>query len=78
MREERAQEVRTAFHEKFQPAKDTEWLATYHAAVERVQTTSEDTFRTREFQCGLWEIEGVAGIGPGPPPEKWSTLNYVF
>jgi 5-methylcytosine-specific restriction protein B len=65
MREERAQEVRATFRDRFSVAKNAEWMSSYLAAVRQAQTVSEGQFRTPGFQRSLWEVDGVAGIGPG-------------
>jgi hypothetical protein len=65
MRDERAQEIRTTFRDRFSIAKNAEWMSSYLAAVTQAQAVSEQQFRTLEFQRSLWEVDGVAGIGPG-------------
>jgi 5-methylcytosine-specific restriction protein B len=65
MREERAQEVRSVYRDRYAQAHNAEWLASYQAAVQEARDVPEAQIRTREFQRRLWEMEGVAGIGPG-------------
>jgi 5-methylcytosine-specific restriction protein B len=65
MRDERKQEIRTAYRDRFLPARNEEWLASNLAAVEHSRTASEAQFRSADFQRSLWEVDGVAGIGPG-------------
>ncbi|MBX3121575.1 MAG: hypothetical protein KF854_00775 [Nitrospira sp.] len=53
------------YNEQFLPARNAEWFSSYCKAVKLAQEASESTFRSSEFQQGLWEVDGVSGIGPG-------------
>ena len=65
MREERAQDVRATYRERFLPGGEDEWFHIYLAALRDVGAAQEDRFRSREFQQRLWELDGVASVGLG-------------
>ncbi|MDY8109407.1 hypothetical protein U0C82_09670 [Fulvimarina sp. 2208YS6-2-32] len=65
MREDRIQEIKAAYRDRFLPGKDDVWLSSYLAAVEHSRNASESEFKSEDHQRRLWEVDGVAGIGPG-------------
>jgi hypothetical protein len=51
MKEERAQEVRAAFRDRFSVAKNAEWMSSYLAAVKQAQAVSEGHFGRQIFNA---------------------------
>lgn len=58
-------DIKSIYETRFLPSQNKEWLATYRAALDRVDSADEATFRSAGFQQWLWEIDGVSGVGPG-------------
>lgn len=58
-------DIKAMYETRFLPAQNQTWLASYRAALDRVQSVDETTFRSAAFQQELWEVDGVSGIGPG-------------
>jgi 5-methylcytosine-specific restriction enzyme B len=58
-------DIKLVYESQFLPARDPAWLSTYSDAVRTAQEIDEAAFRQPEYQKQLWELEGVAGIGPG-------------
>lgn len=58
-------DLKEIYHRQFLPTRDEAWFETYCRAVEEAAAADETKFKSPTFQKGLWEVVGVASIGPG-------------
>jgi 5-methylcytosine-specific restriction protein B len=65
MRDQRAEEVRSAYRDRYQAGANDEWQAAYVLAVQKAQSASQAEFASEPFQRWLWEHDAVSSIGPG-------------
>ena len=54
-----------ALYDEFCRGHDQNWHATYVKAVERVAAATYNEWMAPSFQESLWDMEGLANIGPG-------------
>ncbi|MCI4680029.1 hypothetical protein K9U39_14310 [Rhodoblastus acidophilus] len=58
-------DIKSIYEQQFLPAQNKEWFFTYRGDVVWAAGLDEAAFRSPQAQQGLWERDGITGIGPG-------------